>query len=187
MSQVNPHIFTIHLCFRGLAFHCDSWEYCANKPEIEKSKMAASKLQMHVSLLPDKISTHLGSRNTPGDWNTKWRLPPSWLSKTDAIELFCYQGPRNCVRFLRFWITTHLLDSKTPAWLPEPQNLSDIGETRNDMHSVSRWCAVQPLSWISNLSCQFDNGDEPTAIQFGLAVETRDFHQQHNKTHPRHR
>ena len=29
----------------------------AKKPEVEKSKMAASKLRMHASLLPDKIST----------------------------------------------------------------------------------------------------------------------------------
>ena len=47
----------LYLCFRGLAFHWDSWEYYATKPDVEKFKMAASKLQMHVSLLPDKIST----------------------------------------------------------------------------------------------------------------------------------
>ena len=45
------------LCFRGLAFHWDIREDYATKPELENSKMAASELQMHVTPLPDKIST----------------------------------------------------------------------------------------------------------------------------------
>jgi len=47
----------LYLCFRGPAFQWDSREYYATKPEVEKTNMAASKLEMHVSSLPDEIST----------------------------------------------------------------------------------------------------------------------------------
>ena len=47
---------TVKPTFLGPASHWDLWKYRATEPEVEKSNMAASKLQMHVSLLPDKIS-----------------------------------------------------------------------------------------------------------------------------------
>ena len=56
ISQCSNKIKLYPCCWR-LAFHWDSWENCATKPEVEKFKMAASKLQMLVSPLPDKIST----------------------------------------------------------------------------------------------------------------------------------
>jgi len=47
----------LYLCFRGPASDWDPREYYAAKPEVYKTNMAASKLEMHVSPLPDKIST----------------------------------------------------------------------------------------------------------------------------------
>ena len=55
-------------CFRDLAFQWDFREYSATKPEVVKSKMAASKLQMRVSPLSDKISTKL-QRLRPCFWD----------------------------------------------------------------------------------------------------------------------
>ena len=46
-----------HPFLGGSAIHWNLWEYCAIKLAVKKSKMAASKLQMHVSPLPDKLST----------------------------------------------------------------------------------------------------------------------------------
>ena len=45
----------LYLCSGAPASHWDSWEYYSTEPEVEISKMAASKLQMHVNSLPDKI------------------------------------------------------------------------------------------------------------------------------------
>ena len=47
----------INFCTKGPAIHWNLQEDYTNKPEVEKSKMAASELQMHVSPLTDKIST----------------------------------------------------------------------------------------------------------------------------------
>jgi len=66
-SKLQMHVFPLadnistkfqrlNLCYWGLTFRLDPWEYDATKPEVEKSKMAASKLQIHVFPLPDKIS-----------------------------------------------------------------------------------------------------------------------------------
>jgi len=46
----------LYLCFREPAFHKHEQDYYATKPEVEKFKMAASKLKMHVSPLPHEIS-----------------------------------------------------------------------------------------------------------------------------------
>ena len=56
-DKISTKFQRLCLCFRGIAFHWDIREDYAIKPELEKSKMAAFKLQMHVSPLPDKIST----------------------------------------------------------------------------------------------------------------------------------
>ena len=55
-DKISTKFRRLCLCFRGLAFHWDSSHDYATKPEVVKSKMAASELQMHVSPLPDKIS-----------------------------------------------------------------------------------------------------------------------------------
>jgi len=61
VSPLPDNIWTkfqrLHLCFRGPASHWDRREYYATKPEVDKTNMAASKLKMHVSPLPDEIST----------------------------------------------------------------------------------------------------------------------------------
>ena len=56
-DKISTKFQRLYLYFRGPAFHWDSWKYYATKPEVEKFKMAASKLQIHISLLPEKIST----------------------------------------------------------------------------------------------------------------------------------
>ena len=43
--------------FRDPAIHSDLWKYGATKPEVDKCKMASTKLHMHVSPLSDKLST----------------------------------------------------------------------------------------------------------------------------------
>ena len=61
VSPVSDEISTkfqlLCLCFRGLAFHWDIRVDYATQPEVEKSKMVASELRMHISPLPHKIST----------------------------------------------------------------------------------------------------------------------------------
>ena len=44
----------LNLCIEGPAVHCNLWEDYATEPEVEKSTMAAGKLQMHVCLLPEQ-------------------------------------------------------------------------------------------------------------------------------------
>ena len=56
-DKITTKFQRLYQCFRSPAFHWDIREDYATKPELEKSKMAASELQMHVSPLPDKIST----------------------------------------------------------------------------------------------------------------------------------
>ena len=56
-DEISTKFRRLYLCFRGQAFHWDSWKYYTTELEVTKFKMAASKLQMHVSLLPDKLST----------------------------------------------------------------------------------------------------------------------------------
>ena len=45
--------------FRDPASKCDLREYCVSKPDVEKSKMAAYKLQIHKFQFPDVISTKI--------------------------------------------------------------------------------------------------------------------------------
>ena len=66
-DKISTKFQQLCLCFRGLAFHWDSSHDYATRPEVEKSKMAASKLQMHQSLLPNKISTKFRRLN-PRFW-----------------------------------------------------------------------------------------------------------------------
>jgi len=56
-DQISAKFQRLYLCFLGPAFHWDSREYYATKPAVEYSNMAASILEMHVSALPDKISS----------------------------------------------------------------------------------------------------------------------------------
>jgi len=57
VSPLSDNISTVfqrlHLCFQGPASHWNPREYYATKPEVDNTNMAASKLEMHVSPLPD--------------------------------------------------------------------------------------------------------------------------------------
>ena len=93
-DKISTKFRRLYYCFRGLAFHWDSWEYYATKPEMEKSKMAASKLQMHVYLLPDKISTlvaHVLQTLLPAS-SSLHRILLKWSSKavTTIITTISY-------------------------------------------------------------------------------------------------
>jgi len=56
-DQISAKFKWLYLCFLGPAFHWEAREHYVTKPEVENTNMAASKLEMHVSPLPDKIST----------------------------------------------------------------------------------------------------------------------------------
>jgi len=56
-DQISAKFQRLYLCFLGPAFHWDSREQYATEPEVKDTNMTASKLEMHVSPLPDKIST----------------------------------------------------------------------------------------------------------------------------------
>jgi len=78
VSSLQDKIWTklqrLHLCFRGSASHWNPRENYATKPEVDKTNMAASKLEMHVSPLPDETSTkfqrlYLCLREPASHWN----------------------------------------------------------------------------------------------------------------------
>ena len=100
-DQISTKFSWLYLCFRGPAFHWDSWDYNATKPEGEKSKMVASKLQIHISLLPNKISTkfqrlHLYFRGPAFHWNS-WKYyatkPEVKKCKMAASKLLIHISP----------------------------------------------------------------------------------------------
>ena len=57
--KISTKFQRLYLCFWGSALQWDSRDYNATLPEVEKCKMAAYKLWIHVSPLARKISTQL--------------------------------------------------------------------------------------------------------------------------------
>jgi len=72
---INEISKVIHM-FSGTGYRWDPREYYATKPEVDKTNRAASKLKMHVSPLPDKISAkfqrlYLCFRGPASHWDTR--------------------------------------------------------------------------------------------------------------------
>ena len=60
LDQIATRFQRLYLCFRDRAFQWDNSQYCTTKVEgtgSEKSKMAAYTTEMHISQLPDQITT----------------------------------------------------------------------------------------------------------------------------------
>ena len=109
----------LNLCIKGSAIHWNLWEDYTNKPEVEKSKMAASKLRMHVSLLPDKLSTkfqrlYLCLRGLASQWDSRdynATIPELENPRWQPINIECmylrlhtrYQRNSNCYTH-SFWV-----------------------------------------------------------------------------------
>jgi len=73
--------------FFGTGFPLDQREHYVTKPEVDKINMAASKLEMHVSPLPDEISTkcqrlNLCFRRPATDWNSR----EIYATKPEVVE-----------------------------------------------------------------------------------------------------
>jgi len=73
-DKISTKFQRLYLCFRGPAFHWDLREYYATKPEVDKTNMEDSILEMIGSPLPDKISTifqrlHLCFRGPAFQWD----------------------------------------------------------------------------------------------------------------------
>ena len=92
--QYNPTATATTLVFWGPAIHQNLWEYSSIEPEVEKSKMAATKLQMHESSLSDKITIfqrlhlYFGVLHSNGTINAD-TVPPNWkwiIFKTPNAE-----------------------------------------------------------------------------------------------------
>jgi len=80
--QISTKFQRLYLCFREQASRWDPREYYATKPEVDKTNMAASELHIHVSPLPNEISTklqrlYLCFRGPAIDWDQR---------KYDAIK-----------------------------------------------------------------------------------------------------
>jgi len=87
-GEISTTFQRLYLCFLGPAFHWDSREYYATKPEVENTNKAASKLQMHVSPLPDEISAkfqrlYLCFRDPAFHWN-----PWEYLATKPEVEKY---------------------------------------------------------------------------------------------------
>ena len=83
----------------GPAFQRNYCRYCTTKPEVEQSKMAAIELQMHVSPLPDKISTKFqllavfGVQHSIGTYRKLCYSTGSGLSKMASAKLQMHVSP----------------------------------------------------------------------------------------------